>query len=343
MQPFESPHSMSLVHFFPERPDGSPLKIRRGLSALHPEDRGGIVTIGNFDGVHRGHQAILSDAVAEARAAGVPAVAVTFEPHPREVVRGIKVPRLTPFPVKAWLLARSGIDALVVLRFTQALAATDPATFMKATLADGLNAQGVRVGYDFAFGKGRAGGFQTLKEAGEQLGFWARQHEPFQLAGQTVSSTAVRLALEQADLHQVFTLLGRPHWTLARVVPGAGRGRTIGIPTANLSAHDNAILPPDGVYAVRVLTPDGMRDGVANIGTNPTFGGEARHAEVHLLEEPSVPLRGHRLIVAWIERLRGEVKFGGVEELVTQIRSDIEQGRAILAGHPAAQPEYSIP
>ena len=134
MQPFESPHSMSLVHFFPERPDGSPLKIRRGLSALHPEDRGGIVTIGNFDGVHRGHQAILSDAVAEARAAGVPAVAVTFEPHPREVVRGIKVPRLTPFPVKAWLLARSGIDALVVLRFTQALAATDPATAVAEAL-----------------------------------------------------------------------------------------------------------------------------------------------------------------------------------------------------------------
>lgn len=293
-----------------------------------------VVVIGNFDGVHLGHRAVVSAAVTLASATGALPRALTFHPHPREVLgRGTR-PVLTRIERKRALLERLGIG-VVVEPFTADLAALSPERFAREVLAERLGARVVLVGENFRFGHGRAGDFAALVQLGDTLGFEARA---LPLAGDELglySSTRVREALARGELDSAERCLGRPHSIAGTVVRGDGRGRTIGVPTANLGDVVEC-LPPNGVYAVlvdRELAPgetEVLGAGVANLGVRPTVG--AGYAvEVHLLDFDD-DLYGARLRVHFAARLRDEQRFSGLEALTAQIRSDIDAARAQLSG-----------
>jgi len=295
-------------------------------------DQASLVAIGNFDGVHRGHQAVLAQAVSLAREAALVPRVLTFDPHPAVVLGRAPLPALTSLPRKLELLCRQTSELEVVIEpFTLELAKTEPADFTRQLLVEALNAKVVLVGENFRFGHGRAGDFTKLQQLGQEQGFRAHATALECDAQGPVSSTRVRVALEAGDLATVTALLGRPHALTGVVVPGQGRGRTIGVPTANLTGLAEA-LPPHGVYAVLV---DQKRDtgfvalaaGVANFGVRPTLGAGPSF-EVHLFDT-SADLYGHELRVHLLGRLREERKFSGVEELVAQIGRDIAAARAI--------------
>ncbi len=292
------------------------------------------MAIGNFDGVHRGHQAVISQALELARNESLVPLVLTFDPHPAVVLgRGTRPP-LTPLERKLELLERMSPELRVVVEpFTLELARTEPAEFARRLLAEALNAKLVLVGENFRFGRARAGDFAGLAQLGSELGFRARAASLESDARGPFSSTRVRAALEQGELGEVEALLGRPHALSGVVVTGQGRGRSIGIPTANLDGLSEA-LPPHGVYAVVV---DEQRDGkhvalgtgVANFGVRPTLGAGPSF-EVHLFDF-SADLYGKRLRVHLCARLREERKFAGIDELVAQIARDAEAARALTA------------
>jgi riboflavin kinase/FMN adenylyltransferase len=292
------------------------------------------VAIGNFDGVHRGHQAVLVEALRMAREAGLAPRVLTFDPHPAVVLGRGALPALTTLPRKLELLCRQSSELQVVVEpFTLELAKTEPADFTRQLLVEGLGAKLVLVGENFRFGRGRAGDFAQLRELGEQQGFRAHATSLECDAEGPVSSTRVRVALEAGDLEAVEALLGRPHALTGLVVPGQGRGRSIGVPTANLSEISEA-LPPHGVYAVLVdHQVDGafvaLAAGVANFGVRPTLGAGPSF-EAHLFDT-SLDLYGQELRVHLLGRLREERKFSGVDELRAQIARDIEAARALTA------------
>ena len=304
------------------------------------------MAIGNFDGVHRGHQAVLVQAVQMAREAGLVPRVLTFDPHPAVVLGRGALPALTSLPRKLELLCRQSSELQVVVEpFTLELAKTEPALFTQQLLVDALGAQAVLVGENFRFGRNRAGDFAKLLELGQAQGFRAHATSLECDADGPISSTRVRVALEAGELDTVETLLGRPHALTGLVVPGQGRGRSIGVPTANLSEIVEA-LPPHGVYAVLV---DCQRDGVftklsagvANFGVRPTLGAGPSF-EAHLFDT-SLDLYGQELRVHLLGRLREERKFSGVDELRAQIARDIEAARVITARclpDPSALPAW---
>ncbi len=303
-----------------------------------------VVTLGNFDGVHRGHQAILERVVVDARARGGDAVAITFHPHPVAVLRPDRAPAvLTPVREKVRRIAASGVDVLVLRHFTRAFAALEPEAFVERFLVGRLRVAHLVVGQTVSFGRARRGNAELLAQLGVRHGFGVEVVGPVRVGDVEVSSSLVRRAVTEGDVRLAAALLGRPHVLLGRVVVGRRRGAALGFPTANVACRAG-LHPPDGVYAVRVRV-DARRgtragdaraitcDGVANIGTNPTFGENARTLEAHLFGVDA-DLYGRRCRVAFIARLRGEVKFPTVDALVAQIRRDADDARALLAREP---------
>jgi riboflavin kinase / FMN adenylyltransferase len=288
------------------------------------------VAVGNFDGVHRGHQALVAAAVARARASGGAAVVLTFDPHPARVLRPQAAPAaLTTLAQKEELVAALGIDRMVVVPFDARLAALSAENFAREVLQQALGARHVVVGESFRFGRGREGDPRRLEALGASLGFAVEVVPPLVEGGRPISSSRVREALERGDVGEARKLLGRDYFVDGEVVRGDGRGRTIGVPTANL-AREEQILPAHGVYAARCRPGAGAWHAAAvNVGERPTFGGGRVRLEAHLLDFEG-DLYGARLRVAFNERLRGEQRFDSKDALVAQIRRDIEAARTRL-------------
>lgn len=312
-----------------------------GASALAAAPRSTLVAIGNFDGVHLGHRAVLARSTADAAALGLAPVLLTFDPHPSRVLGRGALPVLTTLARKLELLERYHPDLTVVVHpFTRELAQLEPREFAEGLLAGALGARVVIVGENFRFGRSRSGDFTTLVELGKSLGFEPRPEELTGDSSGPYSSTRVRTALSAGELAKAERLLGRPHSLSGRVVQGAGRGRTIGVPTANLADVPEA-LPPYGVYAVLVdrLTPEGPRvlgQGVANIGERPTLGA-GFSVEAHLFDLSS-DLYGSDLRLHLVARLREERRFDGIDALKAQIARDCEAARGALSDRVPASP-----
>ncbi|HEV8016479.1 MAG TPA: bifunctional riboflavin kinase/FAD synthetase [Stellaceae bacterium] len=298
--------------------------------------RGAVVAAGNFDGVHLGHQAVLAETKALARAAGAPFAVLTFEPHPRAVFQpGLPPFRLTPFRAKSLVLEALGVDLLFTLHFDLAFAQKSAEEFVAETLVAGLGAKTVVVGYDFVFGHKRRGTPELLKAEGLKHGFGVHIVAPVAGAGGAVySSTQIREHLVAGRPREAAALLGRPWEIDGRVDVGDKLGRTIGFPTANIALADY-LRPAPGVYAVRAGIEDGANmdwhDGAANLGWRPTVGGKDLRLETHLFDF-SGDLYGKHLRVALIERLRAEQRFDGLDALKAQIAIDCQNARQILGG-----------
>ena len=297
--------------------------------------RGAVVAVGNFDGVHRGHQAVIAAAKAAARAASAPFAVLTFEPHPRSVFQPGAPPfRLTPFRAKARALEDLGVDLLFALHFDLDFARKSAEDFVADALVAGLGVLEVVVGYDFVFGNRRRGTPDLLKAEGQKHGFAVRVVAPVAGAGGVAySSTEIRQRLIAGDARGAALLLGRPWEIEGRVDTGDKIGRTIGFPTANLALADY-LRPAAGVYAVRAGIEEGGATrwfaAAANLGFRPTVGGTDLRLETHLFDFDG-DLYGSHLRVALIERLRPEQRFAGLDALKAQIAEDCAQARAILA------------
>ncbi|MBX3228794.1 MAG: bifunctional riboflavin kinase/FAD synthetase [Labilithrix sp.] len=287
-----------------------------------------VIVIGNLDGVHRGHQAVLRQARAIADERGLTVGVLTFDPHPTLVLRGSGPPLLTTIARRVELLRHHGADDVVVEPFTAALAAMTPADFAKELLAERLRAKVVVVGANFRFGAQRAGDLETLRAHGKDLGFDVAAAEIAGDAKGKYSSTRVRAAIDAGDLAEAAAILGRPHSISGTVEHGDHRGRTIGFPTANLGGVTE-MLPPHGVYAV--LADE--RPAVMNLGVRPTVDGQNLRLEVHLFDFDG-DLYGQALRVHFIAKIRDEKRFSGLDELKAQIAADAASARGLLAGLP---------
>jgi riboflavin kinase / FMN adenylyltransferase len=309
------------------------MRIVRTLESFPSDARPSVVALGVFDGVHVGHRAILDTAVARARTLdGEPAVspvACTFDPHPAEILQPDRAPLpITTLDERLALIAATGIAATVVLRFTAALAAVEPETFVTDVLVGRLRAREVVVGYNHRFGRGARGDAGLLRELGARLGFHAEVVPPTDMDGAPVSSSAIRAALGRGELEIATRMLGRPYFVGGEVVEGAGRGRTLGFPTANIAAGRPLLVGP-GVYACRLHVGGAVHRAVLNAGVRPTFGEKVFTLEAHVLDF-SGDLYGRTVRLDFVKRLREERKFPGVEALKSQIVDDVAAARAAL-------------
>ena len=294
------------------------------------ECRGGAVTIGNFDGVHRGHAALLDETRRQAQQVGGPTVVLTFDPHPLQLLRPERfLPVLTTPGEKARLLQALGADHVVILRTTFDLLRLPPAEFFRQVVRQRLAARAVVEGEDFCFGRDRAGNIQTLAELCHAEGIHLEVVSPLRLDGVVVSSSRVRAALDTGAVGEAARLLGRPYRLQGRVTVGQKRGRTLGFPTANLDPLET-LAPGNGVYAVRVPHGGTVWPGAANIGPNPTFGENARKVEIHLIGFGG-DLYGEDLAVDFVERLRDTRPFSGAADLREQLQRDVDQARRLAA------------
>lgn len=296
-----------------------------------------VVTIGNFDGVHLGHQHVLQRArdlaVRLADAAPLPVVAVTFDPHPMRVFAPDRAPlELTPVESRIALLRRAGADAVFVLAFDRDMAAWTPGEFVKTVVVDQLHAAGVVIGENFRFGHRAAGDIAFLRRIGPELGF---EVDGVDLDGDRLpwSSTRVRALIADGDVVAAAALLGRLHTVSGAVVEGDKRGRKLGFPTANVPADPAVAVPADGVYAgwLRRLDRDGPALPAAiSVGTNPTFDGVERRVESYVLDRTDLELYGVPVEVCFVERIRGQVTYTGVDDLVVQMHDDVQRTKEIL-------------
>jgi riboflavin kinase/FMN adenylyltransferase len=289
------------------------------------------VTIGNFDGVHRGHQALVAAAAGWARSQNGTIVALTFDPHPARLLDPQRGPAtLTTLAQKEELLGRLGVERLAVLPFTEDLARLPPGDFASTVLVRALEAQRVVVGEDFRFGQGRRGHVGPLRALGKALGFELEAVPAVLHGDRPVSSSRIRAALREGDVEEAWALLGHPFFVDGTVVEGERRGRQLGFPTANLET-ENEILPSHGVYAARCgLSTGEWFPAVANFGRRPTFGGSLPSAEAHLIDFDR-DIYGEELRLEFNARLRDEQRFTGPEALVAQIGKDVERARALVA------------
>ncbi|HEX9704585.1 MAG TPA: bifunctional riboflavin kinase/FAD synthetase [Gemmatimonadales bacterium] len=292
---------------------------------------GAVVTVGSFDGVHRGHQAVLALVVRLARGRGLTSALVTFEPHPLDVVNPAAAPQLlTVADEKREILAQMELDRLVVLPFTTELARLGPEEFLRDVLVRGHDLRELVIGYDHGFGRGRSGDLEVVKSLAATAGIPVHVVEAVRDGDRPISSTLVRGAVSGGDLEAANRWLGRPYALLGRVEHGAGRGRTIGVPTVNLAAPDaRKLLPPDGVYAVRLYWRGGCWGGMMNQGSRPTFGVAARGLEIHLFDF-SGELYGEMVQVEWVRRLRDVQAFPSRDALVEQLGRDARVARESL-------------
>lgn len=311
------------------------MELIRGLHNLRagcwPSGQAGsVATIGGFDGVHRGHQALLAALRRKADELKLPATVISFEPTPREFFMGKNAPaRLQRFREKFAALADCGVDRFVCLRFDERLRSLSAARFVEQVLADALQVRWLVVGHDFQFGRGREGDIASLRELGRRHGFSVDEFAPFLLADERVSSSLVRGALAAGDLPRAAHLLGRPYTITGRVVHGQKLGRTLGFPTANLRLQ-RRVVPLQGIFAVRA-TGAGLQHApaVASLGTRPVVNGVEPLLEVHVFDYAG-DLYGRRLQVEFIARLRDERWFPNLDELVIQMQQDALQARRIL-------------
>lgn len=310
------------------------MRIYRHYDSLPQEARGAAIAVGNFDGVHLGHQAVIGEAGRLARAHGVPWAVLTFEPHPRRIFVPDQDPfRLTPFRAKARVLERLGVDAMIVQRFNRQFSERPAEDFVTQVLVEGFGAYHVVAGYDFVFGHQRRGNCEMLLSMGQKLGFGFTAVSAVEDAsGEVYSSTRVRNSLREGDVRGAAAILGHPFAIEGRVAHGDKRGRTIGFPTLNLHLG-SAVRPLLGVYAVRIGRLEGREEvwinGVANVGVRPTFGGEDVVLEAHAFDFDQ-DLYGQFITVQLIEHIRSEKKFDGLDALKAQIAADSDKARGIL-------------
>ncbi|MDG2500969.1 MAG: bifunctional riboflavin kinase/FAD synthetase [Porticoccaceae bacterium] len=304
----------------------------RGLHNLQAFDQRSVVTIGSFDGVHLGHQAILQQVKTMSAAMGLPSVVMTFEPQPQEYFSGEKAPaRLMRLREKIDALLEFGIDRVVCLQFNRALRNLTASEFIYQVLVDGLTIKHLIVGDDFRFGCDRSGDFKMLAEFGKRCDFDVQDTKTIEIDNERVSSTRVRDILQQADFGRASQLLGRPFSIKGRVVYGQQVGRTLGFPTANVQLNRYS-APLAGVYAVLVDIDGVSYQGAANVGVRPTVGDLVKPIlEVHLLDFNG-DLYGQRIEVEFMHKIRDEAKFTTLEKLVENIQRDVEQIRAWFAG-----------
>ena len=307
------------------------MRVIRNLTRLRAPLARCVLTLGNFDGVHLGHQAIVRGVVDRARAAGGCAVVLTFEPHPMAVLAPERAPAIIqPVRDRLALLGELGVDVTVVQRFTHAFAALEPEAFVRDFLCRYLDLVYVIVGYNLNFGRRRAGSGETLRALGAQRGFGVEVVGPVTVGEERVSSTRLRRLIEAGDMPGARWLLGRPYALRGRVVGGDRRGRDLGFPTANLKLPPGLLLPRDGVYAVTVEIDGHSYPGLLNVGVRPTFGGRRRTIETHVLDFAG-DLYGRWLVVRLVERLRDEQTFAGPEALRAAIAADVADARVVLA------------
>jgi riboflavin kinase/FMN adenylyltransferase len=303
-----------------------------------PDDWGrSVVTIGEFDGVHRGHQRLVARAAESAAELRLPVVVVTFDPHPDEVVRpGTHPPLLSTARRRSELLAGLGVAAICVIPFTLEFSRLSPDEFVRAVLVDRLHAARVVVGENFRFGHKAAGDVELLAELGEKYDFTAEGVPLLTENGVTISSTGVRELLAAGDVAGAALDLGRPHRVEGVVVRGHQRGRALGFPTANLETLPHTAIPADGIYAgwLTRLDTDGAEldrwPAAISVGTNPTFDGRERIVEAYALDRDDLDLYGDHVAVDFVARLRATVKFAVVDELVAQMRADVDDARQLL-------------
>ncbi len=310
-----------------------PIKRIADLIKMPAALRGGVVAIGNFDGVHRGHQSVLEPALEIARRDSVPALVLTFEPHPRQVFRpDVPLFRLTPAPMKAALLGALGFDAVVEQQFDRAFSGLSPQAFVRSVLVEGLGITHVVTGFDFHFGKNRSGTPELLKAAGQENGFGVTVVDAYSDEGGTViSSSRIRGLLEEGEVAEAAGLLGYRYTVEAEVAGGQKLGRTLGFPTANMALPLETELR-HGIYAVRFRRADGrLYNGVASFGRRPTVTEDGAPLLETFLFDFDGDLYGETCSVSLFSFLRGEEKFDGLDALVTQMKRDEAEARALLA------------
>lgn len=311
------------------------MKVFHSLTELSEIPGPLCVAIGVFDGVHLGHQSLIRRAIEEAAKIGGSSVVLTFHPHPARILRPESAPHLlTSTPHKLRLIEQMGCRHLLQMKFDAPFAAQPPEVFIEALVRSAVSLRMICVGHNWAFGKGRAGNVALLAALGARFGFETMEIEPVEIDGELVSSTRIRKAVEAGDFETARRFLGRDYTILGTVQPGAGLGRGIGFPTANLSAH-NERFPPNGVYAVRVLVDSQWFEGVANVGVRPTVGSALdRVLEVHIFDFDG-DCYGRDLEVKFERFLRPEKKFSSLEELRMQIARDATHAREILSSQPS--------
>lgn len=306
------------------------MRIVQGLESYPPDAAPAVVALGAFDGIHLGHRAILGTAVTRGHARGIDTVACTFDRHPMDVLNPARAPApLTTLDERLTLIAETGVDVTLVLAFTPELARVEPEAFVREIVVARLRAREVVVGYNHTFGRGARGDARLLCAVGGPLGLVTHEVPPFLVEGVVVSSSEIRAVLREGDVDRAARYLGRAYSIAGVVTRGAGRGRTLGFPTANLDP-DRPLLLPTGVYACRAEIDGHAHPAVVNVGVRPTFGDNALTIEAYLMDVSADfydrPLRLH-----FVARLRGERKFGGVDELRAQIARDVEAARQALA------------
>lgn len=300
-----------------------------------PSSRRATVTVGTFDGMHRGHQAVLAEIVRRSRESGRASVLVTFDPHPLRVVAPERAPQLLTTPLERKLLwPLFDLDHVLVLRFDATLRAMSPATFVREILVHELHVGELVIGYDHGFGRDRKGNVETLRSLGSEHGFDVDVVGAVTAGTETVSSTKIRAAIRSGDLAAAEAGLGRRYSVYATVVAGAGRGRGLGFATANLALSSEKCLPPDGVYAVWVEIDGRRHAAMANLGPRPTFDDDRSGLEFHLLEWDGSTLLGTFVGVEFVRLLRGVRRFEGPEALVEQLKRDRGTTREVLSEAP---------
>jgi riboflavin kinase / FMN adenylyltransferase len=305
------------------------MEIISGIKNLKRPFRNPVVTLGNFDGVHLGHQKIFKRIKEEASKIDGEGVVITFEPHPLKVLAPEKfLPLLTPFRKKMMLIERSGIETVLCIEFSLAFSEISPFEFIKNNLVEKVKVKKVIIGYNYHFGKGQRGDVQTLKDAGKVFSFEVEVMEPLKVGQTIVSSSKIRDLIQRGEVEEASKLLGRDYPIIGKVVEGAKRGQTLGFPTANLEISDG-LYPKAGVYAVEVVWHPQRFNGLANIGLNPTFSpqrGEKEERfslEVHILNF-NQDIYGEEIEVHFKKRIRDEVRFESPSLLIEQIKKDIQ-------------------
>ena len=307
------------------------MKIYSDLTEIERPFYRPALTIGNFDGVHLGHQALFRKVVEIASKRNGDKVALTFHPHPMKVLRPENPPKLiSTLDQKIELIMAAGIEHLICLPFSKEFANTTAKDFVQKILYNTIGVEDLVVGYDYACGKGREGNIEFLKRMGEKLGFKVHVIPPVTVDGMIVSSSVIRELVKKGEMRQVKKMLGRYYQIRGVVQKGKKRGGpVVGFPTANLSINEEDLCPKPGVYAVQVVHGDKLYSGVINIGINPTFGDGRLGAEVHIFNFDK-DIYGHEIKVNLVERIRDEKKFSGPKELSEQIKKDIEKAKKIL-------------
>ena len=304
------------------------MKIFRHIEEVPADFGPTIVTVGNFDGVHRAHQAVIAEVVLRARDMGAKAVAVTFDPHPTRVLRPDVAPKLiTPTPLKLQLLARTGLEAVVLLPFSRDLSLMTPRDFAATILAGKLRAREVHEGFNFHFGHKAEGNVVRLAEFGRELGFDVKAYPALTIRGEVVSSSRIRELLQAGKVSRARALLGRVFSVLSNPGRGRGYGHKYTVPTINLARYDE-MVPGNGVYVTRIRVGDETFDSVTNVGVRPTFGEDSFAIESHLLNFHPISLMAQTEVeLCFLERLRDEQRFPSVEALREQISRDVHRAR----------------